>query len=165
MLLKLESGGAADWFLGFNRVSGVNSESQQATNQVTLFKVNGGDGFKYSQSALKGVLGGGRSATINNWRQSGQSLTIRVTEINTQASPGYASVEVLFGPQPEPTPPPTKEPTAKVRKRSVILYYSCLISEPNSLFSISHLHFSGTKTTTLPTVRFCIVLLIILLCS
>ena len=111
ILLKLESGDPTDWFIGFNRASGINSESQQAQDLVTIHRVNGGDGLSYSQSFLKGVLQAGKTATIPNWRLSGYSLVIRVNEINTKDSPGYADVSVMFGPQPQPTPKPSRKPT------------------------------------------------------
>ena len=110
-IIKIESGGPADWMLGFNRVSGINSESQQAFNQVAVYRVSGGDGLKYTQSSLKAALVSGRRVTINNWRKSGLSMKITVNAINILSSPGYADVSITFGPQPVPTPPPTKKPT------------------------------------------------------
>ncbi|KAL3770178.1 hypothetical protein ACHAW5_009273 [Stephanodiscus triporus] len=99
IILKLETGGGSDYFVSFNRDSGVNSEVQQASDQVPIYQVAGGDGMTYSKSILKAALREGRSATVENWRKSGLDLTIKVIEINTWSSPAYADVEVLFGTQ------------------------------------------------------------------
>lgn len=109
--LKIETGGPTDYFLGFNRKSGVNSETQQYPDLVTIYRVGSGDGRGYSQSMLKGALQQGRTATVSDWRDTGIALVIKVNEINTKSSPAYAEVEVLFGDQTEAreasTPPPT----------------------------------------------------------
>ncbi|KAL7554670.1 hypothetical protein ACHAWF_018161 [Thalassiosira exigua] len=116
MVLKLEAGNPQDWFLGFNRASGMNYETQAARDSVTIHSVKSGEGMGYSTSRLQGTLKAGKSATVNNWRNSGMALIIKVVEINTWASPGYADVEILFGPQPPPTKMPTRRPTNKPTK-------------------------------------------------
>ena len=50
-------------------------------------------------SSLKGTLPAGKSETITNWRDSGLNLMIKVNEIDTNATPSYASVEITFGPE------------------------------------------------------------------
>jgi len=102
-ILKLETGTASDYFVSFNRASGVNSEVQQAANQVTMYQVDAGDGVSYSRSTLKAAIQNGRSATIENWRKSGKDLTIKVVSINTSSSPSYAQVLITFGPQTQST--------------------------------------------------------------
>lgn len=98
-ILKLETGTASDYFVSFNRASGVNSEVQQAANQVTMYQVDAGEGVSYSRSTLKAAIQDGRSATIENWRKSGKDLTIKVVSINTSSSPSYAQILITFGPQ------------------------------------------------------------------
>lgn len=98
-ILKLETGTASDYFVSFNRASGVNSEVQQAANQVTMYQVDAGEGISYSRSTLKAAIQDGRSATIENWRKSGKDLTIKVVSINTSSSPSYAQILITFGPQ------------------------------------------------------------------
>jgi hypothetical protein len=98
IMLKLETGDGSDYFVSFNRARGINSEVQQATDQVTIYQVDAGDGVKYSTSRLKAALRAGRSATIENWRRRrGMDLTIKVHNIKTSSSPGYADVQILFG--------------------------------------------------------------------
>jgi FlaG/FlaF family flagellin (archaellin) len=96
-MLMLETGGGSDYFISFNHARGVNSEVQQAQNQVTVYQVDSGDGMSYSKSMLKIALRSGRSATIENWRRTGKDLTIKVNTISTWSSPGYADVQVSFG--------------------------------------------------------------------
>ena len=81
---------------------------------MTIYKVKAGDGKGYSQSFFKGALREGRSATIANWRQTGLNLVINVNKIDTHVSPGYADVEIAFGP---PTPNPTPIPTMRLSRR------------------------------------------------
>jgi hypothetical protein len=99
IMVKLEVGGPSDYFVSFNRARGINSEVQQASDQVVIYQVDSGDGMRYSTSMMKAALRGGRQATIENWRKSGKDLTIKVIKINTWSSPGYAEISILFGPQ------------------------------------------------------------------
>ena len=97
IILKLETGGGSDYFVSFNRDTGINADVQQAHDQVTVYQVSNGDGVSYSKSMLKAALRSGRSATVENWRRSGKDLTIKVHSINTSSSPGYANVQISFG--------------------------------------------------------------------
>ncbi len=77
--VHLVASGHSDWFIGFDG------------SQVTIAKVKDG------QNYIKGTLPARRSASISNWRKSGLDLRIKVGEINTDAAPAYASVEIIFG--------------------------------------------------------------------
>ncbi len=120
-MLKLETNGESDYFVGFNRAAGINSDVVQAGNRVTVYQVQDGDGMKYSTSSLKGSLGSGNRMVVDGWRSTALDLVIVVNEINTSASPGYADVEITFGPQgtrgptKSPTQGPTKSPTSVSR--------------------------------------------------
>lgn len=102
-VLVLAAGEGSQWFVGFNE------------HHVTIVKIVDG------QSSLKGVLYGGQSETISNWRESGKDLKVTVHEINDSADVETAVVEVILGYQPTaspttsptlvPTDPPTKPPT------------------------------------------------------
>lgn len=116
IVLKIETGQAADYFVGFNRAVHSNKDVVQAHNQVTVYKVQEGDGLAYSHSSLKATLFSGQRATINNWRGSSQALNIKVHEINTNVEPGYADVEITYG-TPMPTRQPTKNPTLEPTKK------------------------------------------------
>ena len=104
IVLKLESGTAQDWFLGYNRAVGAHADVVQAGDTVTLYKGLGTDGLGYSTSSLKAIIKSGKELTIQNWRNTQKNLKIRVNEINTKVSPSYADVEIEFG---DTTPPPT----------------------------------------------------------
>ena len=83
----------------------------QYRDQVVVYQVVGGDGFGYSTSSLKAVVGAGNVAKLYNWRKTGHTLKIKVNSINTGAYPlGYADVSIEFGYQPPPTSPPTRAP-------------------------------------------------------
>jgi len=53
---------------------------------------------------------------ITNWRRTGMDLLITVLDIRTDVIPGYADIEVTFGPQdtPSPTKMLTSAPTRNV---------------------------------------------------
>ncbi|KAL9187280.1 hypothetical protein ACHAXT_001383 [Thalassiosira profunda] len=110
IVLKLETGKAADWFVGFNRAVGANAHNVEADNHVTIYKVTAGEGAQYSQSFLKGKLRKGQCLVVTNWRKTGHDLVITAHDINTAVTPGYANLGITFGP---PTPLPTKQPTRK----------------------------------------------------
>ena len=110
IVVKLESGGPKDLFVGFNRARGINRQTDQARDRVTVVE-QGGDGLGYSQSFLKEILSPGDPPyTVPNWRGSGEDLTIAVKEINLGANPAYADIAVSFG---DPTPEPTRKPTIR----------------------------------------------------
>ena len=104
VVVKVESGTLSDIFIGFNRAKGVNLQTAQYQNQVTVIEA-GNDGVGYSQSYVKAALSAGESYTVaRNWRGSGLPLTITVNEINISANPGYADVLIQLG---DNKPPPT----------------------------------------------------------
>jgi hypothetical protein len=106
VVLKIESGTLSDIFIGFNRAKGVNLQTAQYQNQVTVIEA-GNDGVGYSQSYVKAALLTGESYTVaKNWRGSGLPLTITVNDINISTSPGYADVLIQLG---DVKPPTTRE--------------------------------------------------------
>ena len=104
-------------YVGFNRATGINSDNQQGSNKVTI--IESGNGYDYSQSYLKYVLGQGQKARVDNWMNTGQPLIVSVDAIELNSSPAYASVRVWLGQefistpisQPTPRPTPTAQPT------------------------------------------------------
>ena len=129
VVVKLESGGPDDLFVGFNRAKGINIDVADARNQVTVTEA-GNDGLGYSQSFLKATLSQGESYRVVNWRGTGVDMTIYVHEINLSANPGYADVTMSFGdPQihqttsttPIPTVSPTRIPTRDPTKKPTVI--------------------------------------------
>eukprot|EP00571_Detonula_confervacea_P011798 CAMPEP_0172298830 /NCGR_PEP_ID=MMETSP1058-20130122/1300_1 /TAXON_ID=83371 /ORGANISM="Detonula confervacea, Strain CCMP 353" /LENGTH=598 /DNA_ID=CAMNT_0013008123 /DNA_START=69 /DNA_END=1862 /DNA_ORIENTATION=+ len=111
--VKLETGTSTDYFIGYNRATGPNSQNDEADNEVTV-TTSGNNGVSYSQSFLKATLQQGESYTINSFGTTGQALTITATAISTAIpGPGVATVCVAYGTSsctpttPPPTPPPT----------------------------------------------------------
>jgi len=114
VVIKLETGGSLDYFVGFNRATGATSQNRLASDLVTIYEM-GNNGLSYSNSFLNAYLAEGESHTISKWRGTKQDLTITVLEINTNTgdAPGYAHVKIVFGDEPTsvPTNLPTAEPT------------------------------------------------------
>eukprot|EP01082_Thalassiosira_pseudonana_P009539 g8613.t1 g8613 contig3:495248-497968(-) len=121
IVLKLETGTDRDYFVGFNRAIGPNKDNKQADDEVTV--IEAGNGFNYAQSFLRATLGQGDTSSHSKWRGTKLDLVVKVTEINTSVTPGYADITITFGaplvpttPQPShaPTPPlPTQKPTTR----------------------------------------------------
>ena len=111
VVVKIESGTSNDLFVGFNMASGINRDTADARNQVTITQA-GNNGLGYSQSWLKAKLSEGETYTVSKWR-NGIDLTIQVEEINLSSDPAYANVLMTFGDQNmnPPTKQPSKEPT------------------------------------------------------
>ena len=131
VLVKIDDASATDYFVTFNRQTGINSGTVEAGNQVTVVQA-GGEGTSYAESSLLAKLsaGGSWSGIID-----GKTMIVNVLSINTVASPAYAQVRISENglacgttgaptqqstPQPTPlptvaapsTPPPSPKPTA-----------------------------------------------------
>ena len=109
--VKLETGGGADYFVGFNRAAGPNSLNDEGDNQVTIIQVDGNNGLSYSQSYLRAKLSAGQSHNLSNFGGTGKTVTITVNSINIATSPGTAVVTITDNTAPAPTNPPTSPPT------------------------------------------------------
>lgn len=116
VVVKVETGTATDQFIAFNRAIGVNSQNDQADDQVTVVET-GNNGEGYSQSWLKATLAQGQVYTYSNWAGTGQNLVITAITINIGTSPGYADISVCLGSC--DTNAPTKSPTAAPTKSRV----------------------------------------------
>lgn len=120
VVIKVETGLANDFFVGFNRATGVNADNDEGDNLVTVAQVDTNNGEGYSQSYLKAKLGfvgdfTGSSYTIVNFGGTLVDLKISVLSINTSVSPATAEVKFEYGSNtPAPTTPtasPSKSPT------------------------------------------------------
>jgi hypothetical protein len=107
----------ADFYVHFNRKTGMNAGTQEGADQVLITTRNTGTG--YSESSLVGKMSTGSVYTIPKFNGSSNSLVIRVVSISTNTVPGRANISITFGasvptrptskPKP-PTPYPTLEP-------------------------------------------------------
>ncbi|KAL3760779.1 hypothetical protein ACHAWU_007845 [Discostella pseudostelligera] len=116
VLAKIDDASATDYFVTFNRQTGMNSGTQEAGNLVTI-TTTGNEGISYSESSLLAKLGAGGSwsGTID-----GKTMVVNVLSITTSSSPGYATVRVSENGNPcvvsnaptrLPTTPPSSSPT------------------------------------------------------
>eukprot|EP00984_Skeletonema_dohrnii_P022286 scaffold11426_cov78-Skeletonema_dohrnii-CCMP3373.AAC.1 len=108
--VRLETGGGADYFVGFNRASatGPNRMNVEGSNQVTIVQVEGNSGESYSQSFLKAKLSQGQSYAITNYDGTGKTVTITALSIDITTFPGTAVINISDGLVPAPpSPPPT----------------------------------------------------------
>ena len=112
VVTKIETGTSVDLFVAFNRATGINSQNDQADDQVTIVET-GNNGESYSQSFLKATLLQGQSYVATNFAGSGQDLTITATAITLSNTAGasQAVVNVKLGENVPPTKSPTKAPT------------------------------------------------------
>jgi hypothetical protein len=106
-LNNLNTGKSAydDYYVNFNRQSGINSGTQEGGDQITV--VQGGEGTGYAETDLVAKLSAGEEYTIINFDGSGETATITVNTIGKTAD-----VSICIGPCPALTPPPTQSPTA-----------------------------------------------------
>ncbi len=109
VILKVQ-GDDVDYYVGFNRRTGINSGTVEGGNQVTVQQRNLGT-TNYEASILVAKLSVGGSYTISDF--AGETVIIEVLSINTSSSPGVASVRVYKDsvPTKSPTKAPTKVPT------------------------------------------------------
>jgi hypothetical protein len=99
VVVKLETGTEADYFVGFNRAIGANADNVEADDEVTIVQVNSGNGEAYSLSFLKAHLnlneGEESSYVIPNFGGVGD-LTIAAEAIDTTTNPGIAKVWIGY---------------------------------------------------------------------
>jgi len=105
MLIKIETGTSADYFINFNRKTGFNSGTTEGGNQVLITVA--GDGNNSAESNLQAKLSAGQAwdATVGT-----ETVTVTVNAINLIGN-GFADVDICFGQCPVETPTPTAVPT------------------------------------------------------
>ena len=117
VVVRIETDTYTDQFITFNRAAGINVESKEARNEVTIVET-GNNGEWYSQSYLMATLKQGQGYTYMNWANTGENLVVAVQTINISAGTGYATVKVCLQKDcngvstPIPTPAPTPYPVS-----------------------------------------------------
>jgi hypothetical protein len=158
VVLKIESGTLSDIFIGFNLAKGVNLQTAQYQNQVTVIEA-GNDGVGYSQSYVNAALSTGESYTVaRNWRGSGLPLKITVNEINISTSPGYADVLIQLGDVKPPAireniMPPTTRPRLMPTTASSPSHPAIQISLPTTSIPTSKKPRTRRPTTAKPMTK------------
>ena len=112
VILEL-AGLSTKYFIGFNHASGFNEGTLESINQVTIVTQNGPG----EDSHFAARLDAGDSYIIMDYLDSKEDVTIKVTEINTDWTNGFATVLVYAGKEPlsftrRPTGAPTDLPTS-----------------------------------------------------
>jgi hypothetical protein len=118
VVVKIETGTGADQFIAFNRATGVNSQNDEADNEVTIVEVTGNNGEGYAQSFLKAHLVQGETYTYVNWAGTGRNLIVKANVINIGVNPGYADVQVCLDSCAPVTSAPTKSPVTSAPTKS-----------------------------------------------
>jgi hypothetical protein len=90
VLLKINDSSSTDYYVAFNRQSGINSGTLEAGNLVTVTR-HGAEGTSYAPTELVAKLGaGGRwSGAI-----SGKNMIVNVLSIDLASSPAFARVRI-----------------------------------------------------------------------
>lgn len=117
-LSSLNNNFGPDFYIGYNRKSGINSGTIEAGNLVTVHRKESGAPDKYGESNRLAALDVGQSYTINNYKGTQYSVTIKVNSITNSLKD--ANIEITTsggngnGPNPPaPTPaPPTPAPVS-----------------------------------------------------
>jgi hypothetical protein len=105
VLVKLNTGKSTDYYVNFNRKSGINSGTVEGGNKVTVVKGRG-EGNGYAESELVAKLSKGKTYTIKNFDGTGMSARIKVHSIGTTAR-----VSICIGSCPLASNSPTQSPT------------------------------------------------------
>ena len=92
--IKIETGTEEDYYINFNRKTGMNSETQEGGDQV-LITSQGANGRAFAKSTLHAKLSAGGSYEMKGFGGSDfGGIKIKVNAINLSASPAYASVTI-----------------------------------------------------------------------
>ena len=94
VVVKIETGTGKDLFVGFNRATGVNRETKQGKDQVTVIEARTNNSA--DKSRLRAIIRQGGKHVFQNWAGTNKPLTIQVNSINT-GNQGYANVSVCLG--------------------------------------------------------------------
>ena len=119
MIIKIETGTNADYFINFNRKFGFNSGTVEGGNQVLVTVAGNGD--SYVQSNLQAKLSAGQAwdATVgsNPNPKFHETVTVTVNTINTTGN-GFAGIEICFGQCPNIDTPAPEAPVTSPTTRS-----------------------------------------------
>jgi hypothetical protein len=108
VLLKINDFSLTDYYVPFNRQSGINAGTMEGGNQVMVTQ-QGGEGTSYAESELVAKLSAG-----STWSGavSGKNMVVNVLSINLASFPAFACVRISenggsCGTVPPPMPTPT----------------------------------------------------------
>ena len=157
VVIKLETNTATDFFIGFNRAVGVNSQNDEADDEVTII-TTGNNGEGYSQSYLQAHLVQGESYTINSFAGSGRKIVIEAVNIDITTDPGTAEIKIWSDLSPTASPstsPPTISPTSAAPTLPPTAIASCLAAPGKTTMNVAILTDSYPRETSWTLVNEC----------
>ncbi|KAL3919920.1 MAG: hypothetical protein SGILL_003513 [Bacillariaceae sp.] len=104
VVIKIEDG-STSYYVGYNRQDGMNGQTKEAGNRVTVVKKTT---IGYQTTNLVAKLSSGSSYTISNFRGSGENVNIKF--VSTSQGINKAIVDVIYSGQ-QVTPFPTAAPS------------------------------------------------------
>lgn len=99
------TGYTSDYYVSYNRKTGINSGTFEGGNQVLVHSRATGQG--YATSIIVAKLSSGGTYAIGS---GNDATTIKVNSINTSATPSFADVEIVGSSTDAPVTPPTTAP-------------------------------------------------------
>ena len=118
VLLKINDLSSTDYYVAFNRQTGINSGTMEAGNQVTVTR-QGAEGTSHAESELVAKLGQG-----GTWSGAvaGKNMVVSVLSVNLANAPAFARVRISenggsCGPTSGSSKPTTRRPTSKPTTR------------------------------------------------
>jgi hypothetical protein len=98
VLIKIKTGTGEDYYINFNRKTGINSETQEGGDQVLVAK-QGGNGVEYSNSVMVAKSGGQTINLVNSDPAHGYLwwFQVVISQINTGVTPSFANVAITGG--------------------------------------------------------------------
>ena len=116
-IASLNNNYGPDFYVGYNRQAGINSGTIEAKNQITVHRKESGAPMSYGESNRLAALSVGQQYTIDNYKGTQYSVTIKVNSITNNLQD--ANIEIITSggdpnapppPTPAPVPPPTPAP-------------------------------------------------------
>merc|ERR1711953_62442 len=137
VILRITSATSYDYYVSFNRKSGINSGTLEGADKVVVHRRS--PGFGYAESDLLAKLDA--SNTNNVYEIGADEIKITVEALVTSSNPGYATVKVVVGdataaPVPAPVAPvaPVPAPTAPVTPVAPVAPVPAPTSAPAPVF-------------------------------
>ncbi len=96
-----------DFYIGYNRATGINKDTLEDQNKVTVIRKEAGTPHEYSQSTKLKSLSVGQSYTLQNFNNN---RDVRITFVSE--SNGDATIRIQDLSPPKPTTAPTPMPTS-----------------------------------------------------
>lgn len=91
-----------DYYIGYNRKTGVNDGTMEAADAVTIIRKDSGYPMTYGESNRLAALGSGQQFVINNFKNTQVDVTISVKSISTNKKD--AIIEICYGTCNSPPP-------------------------------------------------------------